>query len=75
MNAHVPPPGNVVRFPLRLPVVPSAPSALDALLSAGTIDARQHAAGLAYARLRRRYKRSGGPMRSWRDRSGLSDDV
>ena len=30
--------------------------ALDALLSAGTIDDRQHAAGLAYGRLRRRYE-------------------
>ena len=30
--------------------------ALDALLSAGTIDDRQHAAGLAYERLRRRHR-------------------
>ena len=47
--------------------------ALDRLLKDGTLDARQHAAALAYAALRRRYERSGGPMRSWRDRSGLSD--
>ena len=56
MGAHVSPPVNVVRFPPRLRVVPPAPSALDALLSAGTIDDRQHAAGLAYAALRRRYE-------------------
>ncbi len=49
--------------------------ALDALLSAGTIDDRQHAAALAYAALRRRYDRAGGPFRSWRDRSGLSDEA
>ena len=46
--------------------------ALDALLSAGTIDARQHAAGLAYAALRRRFDASGGSRRSWKDASGLS---
>ena len=49
----------VVRFPPRLRVVPKwekTTSALDALLSAGTIDAAQHAAGLAYGRLRRRYE-------------------
>lgn len=64
MNAHVPPPADVVRFPVRLRVVsdnrrlsdPRPSSALDALLSAGTIDDRQHAAGLAYAALRRRYE-------------------
>ena len=49
--------------------------ALDRLLEDGTLDARQHAAALAYAALRRRYDRSGGPMRSWRDRSGLSDEA
>ena len=49
--------------------------ALDRLLEDGTLDARQHTAALAYAALRRRYDRSGGPMRSWRDRSGLSDEA
>ena len=34
--------------------------ALDTLLSAGTIDDRQHAAGLAYAAARRLFDRSGG---------------
>ena len=42
---------------------------LDRLLEDGTLDAHQHAAALAYAALRRRYERSGGPFRSWRDRS------
>ena len=59
MNAHVTPPANVLRFPPRLRVVPKwekTTSALDALLSAGTIDGRQHAAGLAYAAVRRRYE-------------------
>ena len=50
-------------------------AALDRLLEDGILDARQHAAALAYAALRRRYDRSGGPMRSWRDRSGLSDEA
>ena len=49
--------------------------ALDALLSAGTINARQHAAGLAYADLRRRFDASGGSRRSWKDASGLSDEA
>ena len=39
------------------------------------LDAHQHAAALAYGALRRRYDRSGGPMRSWPDRSGLTDEV
>ena len=50
-------------------------TATDRLLEDGTLDARQHAAALAYAALRRRYERSGGPMRFWRDRSGLSDEA
>ncbi len=49
--------------------------ALDALLSVGTINARQHAAGLAYAALRRRFDASGGSHRSWKDTSGLSDEA
>ena len=49
--------------------------ALDRLLEDGTLDARQHAAARAYGTLRRRYDRSGGPFRSWRDRSGLSDEA
>ena len=40
-----------------------------------TLDPTGHTAALAYAALRRRYDRSGGPMRSWRDRSGLSDEA
>ncbi len=59
MNAHVPPPANVLRFPVRLRVVPEAPvdpgTALGALRLSGAIDERQHATALAYARLRRRY--------------------
>ena len=72
------PSAHVVRFPPRLRVVSvqTEPKlALDTLLSAGAIDARQHAAALAYAALRRRYDRSGGAFRSWRDRSGLSDEA
>ena len=49
--------------------------ALDALLSAGTLDARQHATALAYAALRRRYDGSGGCRRCWRDTSGMSDEA
>ena len=49
--------------------------ALDAVLSAGTIDAHQHAEGLAYAALRRRFDASGGSRRSWKDASGLSDEA
>ncbi len=49
--------------------------ALDVMLSAGTIDARQHAAGLAYAALQRRFDASGGSRRSWKDASGLSDEA
>ena len=67
MSVHITPPANVVRFPVRLRVVPPI-LALDALLSAGTIDDRQHAAGLAYAALRRRFNRAGG-------RVGYPDDV
>ena len=47
----------------------------DRLLADGTLDAHQHAAALAYGALRRRYERSGGPFRSWRDRSGMSDET
>lgn len=83
MNAHVQPTAAVLRLPTRPRQVsdnrrlsdPRPSSALDALLSAGTIDDRQHAAGLAYAAARRRFDRSGGAMRSWRDRSGLSDEA
>ncbi|RYB01664.1 hypothetical protein [Lichenibacterium ramalinae] len=73
MNAHAPLPAEVVRLPWRLRVVPASPT-LDRLVENGTIDIRQHAAALAYAALRRRYERSGGPFRSWRDRSGMSDE-
>ena len=73
MNVHVRPPANVVRFPPRLRVVPSAASALDALLSAGTIDDRQHAAGLAYGRLRRRYE--DGIVWARLRRSPMSDET
>ncbi len=69
---------DITRMPVRLRVVSvqtEPKSALDALLSAGTIDDRQHAAALAYASLRRRYDRSGGSFRSWRDTSGLSDEA
>lgn len=55
MNAHVPPPSNVVRLPPRLRVVPVS-SALDRLHTTGTLDDRQHAAGLAYRELRRWYE-------------------
>ena len=61
---------------LRVLVSPKPPgglAVLDRLLEDGTLDAHQHAAALAYGALRRRYDRSGGPMRSWRDRSGMSD--
>lgn len=83
MNAHVRASAAVLRFPVRLRLVsdnpplsdPQPSTALDALLSAGTIDDRQHAAGLSYADLRRRYDRSGGCRRSWRDTSGLSDEA
>ena len=50
-------------------------AALDRLLEDGTLDARQHAAALGYAALRRCYDRSGDLMRSWRDTSGLSDEA
>ena len=81
MNAHVPPPASVVRFPPRLRLVsdnrrlsdPRPSSALDALLSAGTIDHRQHAAGLAYGRLRRRYE--DGIVWARLRRSPMSDDA
>ena len=76
MNTHVRPPANVVRFPPRLRVVSlqiEAKSALDALLPAGTIDARQHAAGLAYGRLRRRYE--DGIVWARLRRSPMSDDA
>ncbi|RYC29679.1 hypothetical protein D3273_22655 [Lichenibacterium minor] len=66
----------VVRFPPRLRVVPKwekTTSALDALLSAGTIDDRQHAAGLAYGRLRRRYE--DGIVWARLRRSPMSDDA
>ena len=69
----------VVRFPLRLRIVTpttskNGTSALDALPD-GTLDARPHAAALAYAALRRRYDRAGGPLRSWRDTSGMTDEA
>ena len=73
MGAHSMPTGEVVRFPPRLRVMPAAPSALDALLSAGTIDDRQHAAGLAYGRLRRRYE--DGIVWARLRRSPMSDDA
>ena len=64
---------------LRLPVRSRPPllegTALNRLLSTGTLDARQHAAALAYAALRRRYDRAGGPLRSWRDTSGMTDEA
>ncbi|MGI3899771.1 MAG: hypothetical protein ACRYGP_17565 [Janthinobacterium lividum] len=80
---------DMIRMPVRLRMVrpevgenhhrvsmPGNPAtALGCLLEAGTIDAGQHFAALAYAALRRRYDRSGGAMRSWRDRSGMSDEV
>ena len=47
--------------------------ALDALLSAGTIDDRQHAAGLTYGRLRRRYE--DGIVWARLRRSPMSDDA
>ena len=47
--------------------------ALDALLSAGTIDDRQRAAGLAYGRLRRRYE--DGIVWARLRRSPMSDDA
>jgi hypothetical protein len=50
-------------------------TAIDRLLSDGTLDTHQHAAALAYGALRRRYERSGGPFRFWRDRSGMSDET
>ena len=74
MNAHPMPSAQVVRLPVRPRVVPSWPT-LDRLLADGTLDDHQHAAALAYGALRRRYERSGGPFRSWRDRSGLSDEA
>jgi hypothetical protein len=73
-TAHALPSAEVIRLPVRLRVVPASP-ALDRLLEDGTLDAHQHAAALTYGALRRRYERSGGPMRSWRDRSGLSDEA
>ena len=54
--------------------MPSSPT-LDRLVENGTIDISQHAAALAYGALRRRYEWSGGPFRSWRDRSGMSDET
>ena len=74
MNAHAMPTAEVIRLPVRPRVVPSWPT-LDRLLEDGTLDAHQHAAALAYGALRRRYERSGGPFRSWRDRSGVSDEA
>ena len=81
MNAHVSPPASVVRFPARLRLVsdnhplsdPRPSSALDALLSAGTIDSRQHAAALAYGRLRRRYE--DGIVWARLRRSPMSDEA
>jgi hypothetical protein len=62
-------PGCIACLPVRpRPRVVVLSSALDAMLEAGTLAPRQHAAALAYAAFRRRYDRSGGPMRSWRDR-------
>ena len=74
MNAHALPSAQVIRLPVRPRVVPSWPT-LDRLLEDGTLDAHQHAAAVAYGALRRRYERSGGPFRSWRDRSGMSDET
>ena len=68
MNAHAMPTTNVTRLPVRPRVVPSWPT-LDRLLADGILDTHQHAAALAYGALRRRYERSGGPFRSWRDGS------
>ena len=74
MNAHAMPSAEVIRLPVRSRVVPSWP-VLNRLLADGTLDARQHAAAAAYGALRRRYEWSGGPFRSWRDRSGVSDET
>ena len=71
---HAMPSAEVIRLPVRPRVAPSWPT-LDRLLEDGTLDAHQHAAAIAYGALRRRYERSGGPMRSWRDRSGMSDET
>ena len=67
---------------IRLPVRPRprlvlvvGKTHLDRLLEDGILEAHQHAAALAYAALRRRYERSGGPFRSWRDRLGLTNDA
>ena len=57
------------------PKPPGGFAVLDRLLADGTLDTHQHAAALAYGALRRRYERSGGPFRSWRDRSGMSDET
>lgn len=35
----------------------------------------QHAEALACGAFRHRYERADGPMKSWRDRSGLSDEA
>ena len=74
MNAHAMPSAEVIRLPVRPRVVPSCPT-LDRLLADGILDVHQHAAAVAYGALRRRYERSGGPFRSWRDRSGVSDET
>ena len=50
-------------------------TALDRLLADGTLDVHHRSAALAYGALRRRYDRSGGAKRSWRDRSGMSDEA
>ena len=48
---------------------------LDRLLADGFLDAYEHAAAVAHGALRRRCERSGGPFRSWRDPSGMSDEA
>ena len=74
MNVHAMPSAEVIRLPVRPRVVLSWPT-LDRLLEDCILDVHQHAAALAYGALRRRYERSGGPFRSWRDRSGMSDET
>ena len=78
MSMHAQTMADVVLLPVRprpRPVLVVGKTHLDRLLEDGTLDAHQHAAARVYAALRRRYERSGGPMRSWRDRSGLSDEA
>ena len=69
MNAHAMPSAHVIRLPMRpRPHIVVASPALDRLVADRILESHHRAAALAYGNLRRRYERSGGPMRSWRDR-------